>query len=90
MPPTVAPCSINLFLFVTNLDCDVNEGLLVEGPKKHLPFARIANYTDLRDPPSCGATEYINRSLCCEYFSCYFSCLHCVCHFNLPYFIEFN
>jgi hypothetical protein len=26
-PPTVAPRNINLFLHLTNLDCDVNEGL---------------------------------------------------------------
>jgi hypothetical protein len=28
---------------------------LAEGPKKHLPFARIANDTDMPDPPNCGA-----------------------------------
>jgi hypothetical protein len=26
-PPTVAPHNINLFLHLTNSDCDVNEGL---------------------------------------------------------------
>jgi hypothetical protein len=26
-PPTVAPRSINLFLYLTNSDCDVNGGL---------------------------------------------------------------
>jgi hypothetical protein len=31
-----------------------------------------------------------NRRLCCEYFSCYLSFSHCVCHFNLPYFVEFD
>jgi hypothetical protein len=36
--------------------CDRREGRpLAEGPKKQLPFARIVNYTELRDPPICGA-----------------------------------
>jgi hypothetical protein len=25
-----------------------------------------------------------------EYFACYLSCLRCVCHFNLPCFVEFD
>jgi hypothetical protein len=28
---------------------------LAEGPKKHLPFARIANHSDQWGPPSCEA-----------------------------------
>ena len=27
---------------------------LAESLKKHLPFARIANHSELWDPPSCG------------------------------------
>jgi hypothetical protein len=32
----------------------------------------------------------MNRSPCCEYSSCHLSCLHCVCHFKLPCFVEFD
>ena len=28
---------------------------LIEGPKKHLPFARIAKVNDMQGPPSCDA-----------------------------------
>jgi hypothetical protein len=87
-PPTVAPRSIDLFL-CNKFRLRRERRPLAEGPKKHLPFARIANYTDLRDPPICKALG-IKRNLCCEYFSCYLSYLHCVCHFNLPYFVEFD
>jgi hypothetical protein len=53
-PPTVAPHNIDLFLCNKfRLQCERRP--LAEGPKKHLPFARIANYNDLWDPPECGA-----------------------------------
>jgi hypothetical protein len=65
-PPTVAPRSIDLFLCNKfRLRCERRP--LAEGPKKHLPFARIANYTDLRDPRICRVLS-INRNMCCEYF----------------------
>jgi hypothetical protein len=53
-PPTVAPHSIDLFL-CNKFRLRREWRPLVEGPKKHLPFARIANYTNLRGPPNCGA-----------------------------------
>jgi hypothetical protein len=40
-PPTVAPHSINLFLY-NNFRLRRERRSLAEGPKKHLPFARIA------------------------------------------------
>jgi hypothetical protein len=52
-PPTVAPRSIDLFLYNKyRLRCERRP--LAEGPKKHLPFARIANDTDMQDPPNRG------------------------------------
>jgi hypothetical protein len=36
-PPTVAPHSINLFLHLTNSDCDANEGLLPKIRKNTFP-----------------------------------------------------
>jgi hypothetical protein len=52
-PPTVVPRSINLFLCNKfRLRCERRH--LAEGPKKHLPFARIANNTDMQDPRNCG------------------------------------
>jgi hypothetical protein len=53
-PPTVAPRSINLFL-CNKFRLRRERRPLVEGPKKHLPFARIANNTDMEDPPNRGA-----------------------------------
>jgi hypothetical protein len=55
-PPTVAPRSIDLFL-CNKFRLRRERRLSAEGPKKHLPFARIANDTDLRDPPNCGALD---------------------------------
>jgi hypothetical protein len=45
--PTVAPCSINFFL-CNKFKLRRERRPLVEGSKKHLPFARIANITDIR------------------------------------------
>jgi hypothetical protein len=53
-PPSVARRSIDLFL-CNKFRLRRERRPLAEGPKKHLPFARIANYTDLRVPPYCGA-----------------------------------
>jgi hypothetical protein len=44
-PPTVAPCSINLFL-CNKFRLRRERRPLAKGPKKHLPFARIAKDTD--------------------------------------------
>jgi hypothetical protein len=52
-PPTVAPRSIDLFL-CNKFRLRHERRPLVEGPKKHLPFARIANHYDPWDPPPCG------------------------------------
>jgi hypothetical protein len=62
-PPTVAPRSINLF-HCNKFKLRRERRPLAEGPKKHLPFARIANHSKPWDPPSYGALSiYI-------YFSC--------------------
>jgi hypothetical protein len=53
-PPTVAPRSINLFI-CNKFRLRHERRPLAKGLKKHLPFARIANHTDLQDPPICGA-----------------------------------
>jgi hypothetical protein len=53
-PPIVAPRSIDLFL-CNKFRLRRERRPLAEGPKKHLPFARIASYTKLQDPPICGA-----------------------------------
>jgi hypothetical protein len=53
-PPTVAPCSINLFL-CNKFKLRRERRPLAEGLKKHLPFARIANHSESWDPPKCGA-----------------------------------
>jgi hypothetical protein len=45
-PPTVAPRSINLFLR-NKFRLRREQRPLAEGPKKHLPFARIAKDTDM-------------------------------------------
>ena len=51
-PPTVAPRSINLFLCNKfRLRCERRP--LAEDPKKHLPFTRIANHSEMWAPPSC-------------------------------------
>jgi hypothetical protein len=52
--PTVAPRSINLFL-CNKFGLQRERRPLAEGPKKHIPFARIANHSELRDPPSSEA-----------------------------------
>jgi hypothetical protein len=52
--PTVAPRSINLF-YCNKFRMRRERRPLAEGPKKHLPFARIANHSDLWGPPSSGA-----------------------------------
>ena len=52
--PTVAPRSIDLSL-CNKFRLQRERRHLAEGPKKHLPFARIANYTDPWDPPNYGA-----------------------------------
>jgi hypothetical protein len=75
--PTVVSRSINLF------PCNKfrlwrGRRPLAEGLKKHLPFARIANDTDMLDPPSRGSL-CINMSSYWKCFLCYFSCLHCAC-----------
>jgi hypothetical protein len=49
--PTVAPRNINLFLCNKfRLRCERRP--LAEGPKKHLPFDRIAKDTDMYGPPN--------------------------------------
>jgi hypothetical protein len=53
MPPTVAPRSINLFL-CNKFRLRHERRPLAEGPKKHLLFARIANDTNMQDPPNHG------------------------------------
>jgi hypothetical protein len=55
-PPTVAPRSIDLFL-CNKFRLRRERRPLAEGPKKHLPFARIANDIVLWDPPNCGALD---------------------------------
>jgi hypothetical protein len=53
-PPTVAPCSINLFL-CNDFRLRYERRPLAKGPKKHLPFARIVNHSELWDLPRGGA-----------------------------------
>jgi hypothetical protein len=53
-PPKVAPHSIDLFIS-DKFRLQRERRPLAEGPKKHLPFARIANDTDTLDPPGRGA-----------------------------------
>jgi hypothetical protein len=53
-PPTVALHSINLFL-CNKFRLRRERRPLTEGLKKHLPFARIVNHSELWDPPSGGA-----------------------------------
>jgi hypothetical protein len=53
-PPTVAPRSINLFLY-NKFRLRRERRPLAERPKKHLPFDRIANDTNMQDPSNCGA-----------------------------------
>jgi hypothetical protein len=52
--PTVAPRSINLFL-CNKFRLRRERRPLAEGPKKHLPFARITNHSESWDPPNYGA-----------------------------------
>jgi hypothetical protein len=52
--PTVAPRSIDLFI-CNKFRLRHGRRPLAEGPKKHLPFARIANDTNMLDPPIRGA-----------------------------------
>jgi hypothetical protein len=49
--PIVAPRNINLFLS-NKFRLRRERRPLAEGPKKHLPFARIAKYTDMYGPPN--------------------------------------
>jgi hypothetical protein len=53
-PPTVAPHSINLF-YCNKFRLGRERRPLAEGSKKHPPFARIANPSDLWVPSSCRA-----------------------------------
>jgi hypothetical protein len=53
-PPIVAPHSINLF-YCNKFRLRRERRPLADGPKKQLPFARIANHSHPWDPPSCGA-----------------------------------
>jgi hypothetical protein len=53
-PPTVAPHSINLFL-CNKFRLRPERRHLAEGPKKHLPFAKIVNHSEPWDLPSSGA-----------------------------------
>jgi hypothetical protein len=53
-PLTVAPRSINLFLS-NKFRLRHERRPLAEGPKKHLPFASIANHSEPWDLPNCGA-----------------------------------
>jgi hypothetical protein len=53
-PPIVAPCSINLFL-CNKFKLRRERRQFSEGPKKHLPFTRIANHSEPWDPLICGA-----------------------------------
>jgi hypothetical protein len=68
-PQTVAPHSINL-LFCNKFRLRYERRPLAEGPKKHLPFSRIANRSKSWDPPTSGALS-IYRGLHYEYFSCH-------------------
>jgi hypothetical protein len=76
-PPTVAPRSINLFK-ITNFDCDMDEA---EGPKKHLPFARIATVNDGWGPSILEHAERINKDSRKPHL------IRCLCH--LLYFLNF-
>jgi hypothetical protein len=53
-PQTVVPRNINLFL-CNKFRLRRERRPLAEGPKKHLPFARLVNPSEPRDPPNCGA-----------------------------------
>jgi hypothetical protein len=55
-PPTVAPRSISLFL-CNKVRLRRERMPFAEAPKKHLPFARIANHSELWDPPSDRAVS---------------------------------
>jgi hypothetical protein len=63
-PPTVAPRSISLFL-CNKFKLRKEQGPLVEGPKKHLTFARIAKHSTLWAPPLSGAWCIYTRA-CAE------------------------
>jgi hypothetical protein len=56
-PPTVAPRSISLFLD-DKLRLRNERRPFAEGPKKHLPFARIAKLSGLWGP-LCSGILYI-------------------------------
>jgi hypothetical protein len=53
-PPIVAPRSISLFL-CNKFRLRKERRPLAKGPKKHLPFARIASRSELWGPSSSGA-----------------------------------
>jgi hypothetical protein len=62
-PPTVAHRSIDLFL-CNKFRLRYERRPFVEGPKKHLPFSRIASHFDPWDPPCCGVPSvYIETSV---------------------------
>jgi hypothetical protein len=61
-PPIVAPRNINLFL-CNKFRLRRERRPLAEGPKKHLPFARIANLSESRDPPRCRSGGKLSRSI---------------------------
>jgi hypothetical protein len=63
-PPIVAPRSISLFL-CNKFRLQKEQRPLAEGPKKHLPFARIAKHSALRAPPLSGALRIYTRD-CAE------------------------
>jgi hypothetical protein len=69
-PPTVAPRSINLFL-CNKFRLQREQRPLAEGPKKHLPYARIANHSELRDPSSYRALSIYIGGCVANIFSCY-------------------
>jgi hypothetical protein len=52
--PIVAPRSINLF-YRNKFRLRRERRPLAEAPKKHLPFARIANHFEPWGPPICEA-----------------------------------
>jgi hypothetical protein len=63
-PPIVASCSISLFLY-NKFRLRKERRPLAEGPKKHLPFARIASRSVLWGP-SFGGALCIYMRVCVE------------------------
>jgi hypothetical protein len=58
--PTVVPRSISLFL-CNKFKLRNEQRPLAEGPKKHLPFARIARHYVLWDPSLSGVLRIYTR-----------------------------